>query len=113
MYEYLEGVLLRGIGGRREHPRELAVYDLRKLEDWEEVGQEQSQDGVQRDGDVGDGGNEVEGGGSEEEVTEEEVGKGIREIKKFDFEMADFAVDPGQDLLIIAEVRYISLPDLR
>jgi hypothetical protein len=33
-------------------------------------------------------------------------GETVRTIKRFDFEVAEFAVDPGQDLLVVVEVRY-------
>ncbi len=100
LYEYLEGVLLRGVGGRRELPRELAVYDLRKLGEWEDTAIEE----VEQDGRAGN----VDGGGEDEEVeetTESEAGKGIRTTKKVGFEIAEFAVDPGEDLLVLVEVR--------
>lgn len=104
MYEYLEGVLLRGVGGRRVLgtprvlPRELAVYDLRKLGEWEDAPVNEG-DGVG----VEDGMEEVE----EEETTESEAGKGIRSTKKLGFEISEFAVDPGADLLLVVEVRLV------
>jgi hypothetical protein len=81
LYEYLEGILMRGVGGR-DLPREIAFYDLRKIGDWED--------------DV-----EVASGVEEEEADE------VRKVHKFDFEVAEFAVDPGMDLLVIAEVRCV------
>ena len=34
----------------------------------------------------------------------------VRTVKAFDFEIAEFAVDPGQDLLVVVEVRYVTDP---
>ena len=106
LYEYLEGVLVRGVepwlrGGRMVNDK-VAVYDLRKLSEWED------EEVIDSDGGAGS----VTGSGTpnadEEEVvdtTESEVGEEMRTLHKFNFEIAEIAVDPGQDLLVIVEVR--------
>jgi len=71
------------------YPREIAVYDLRKLDDWEDTT-------------VGD----AESDDTEMETATAELA--TRRSHKFDFEIADFAVDPGLDLLVIVEIRYLS-----
>jgi hypothetical protein len=37
LYEYLEGVLLRSVASALERSRVMAVYDLRTVDDWEDV----------------------------------------------------------------------------
>lgn len=37
----------------------------------------------------------------------------VRTVKAFDFEIAEFAVDPGQDLLVVVEVRYVTDPEVK
>lgn len=78
----------------------MAVYDLRKLGDWEdEVVEEDEQPGVQGNAIV------VEGQAEEEEVVDEEdLADTLRVTKKFGFDIAEFAVDPGQDLLVIVQI---------
>jgi hypothetical protein len=100
LYEYLEGILLRGTGGLRTLGGEMAVYDLRKLGDWEdEEVEEDEQPGVQGDAIV------VEGQAEEEEVVDEgDLADTLRVTKKFGFDIAEFAVDPGQDLLVIVQI---------
>jgi hypothetical protein len=107
LYEYLEGVLVRGVepwlrGGRMVNDK-VAVYDLRKLSEWED------EEVIVEDEDAGSGsGSGSTPTGDEDaavETTESEVGDEIRTLHKFDFEIAEIAVDPGQDLLIIVQVR--------
>ena len=93
LYEYLEGILLRGRGMGRDSSRELAVYDVRKLGEWEDTPLEET---------FGTGSNASE---EIEETTESEAAKGLRTTKRFDFEISEFAVDPGADLLVLVEVR--------
>lgn len=104
LYEYLEGVLLRGISpvqvGSRSVAQELAIYDLRQLSEWEDADVETvrpgSPDAVEDDlEDV-------------EETTESEAGREIRRSKRFGFDICEFAVDPGQDLLVVVEVRWVT-----
>jgi hypothetical protein len=99
LYEFLEGVLLRGVAptgsgaaATRVLPKEVAVYDLRRVNEWEDVTTEI--------------GTEAGDGGATEDtvVDEEEVEDPVRVVKSFDFEVAEFAVDPGQDLLVVVEV---------
>lgn len=114
LYEFLEGILLRGVSpggarGSRALPRDVAVYDLRRLGDWEDIpsvdGQgEESGAGAQAgsqsrpmEEDEDEDGSVVEGDTVD--------GETVRTVKKFDFEVAEFAVDPGQDLLVVVEVR--------
>jgi hypothetical protein len=85
-------------------PRDVAVYDLRRLNEWEDVETETSA------GDAASG--EVVGLRGEEVVisSEDDADAGedlVRAVKHFDFEVAEFAVDPGQDLLVVVEVRYV------
>jgi hypothetical protein len=109
LYEFLEGILLRGVSpggvrGSRALPREVAVYDLRRLGDWEDL--------PSAEGEGSGSGQEAEDETMEEEEADESIvdgdtvdGETVRTIKKFDFEVAEFAVDPGQDLLVVVEVR--------
>ncbi|ORY34688.1 hypothetical protein BCR39DRAFT_462572 [Naematelia encephala] len=115
LYEYLEGVLMRSVGGGRRGGR-IGFWDLRRVgedSEWE---------------DVHGGINEVDGGGEGEEVGEGGLGEGgvgvgdgvgdlglgegqqeiedrVKRVKSFGFDVAEFAVDPGQDLLVLVEVR--------
>ena len=98
LYEYLEGLLIRGVNpqiiGNRLVSKELAIYDLRKLAEWED------------DPDA----TPAEGSADEEEVeetTESEAGQDCRTAKRFDYEVSEFAVDPGQDLLVTVELRSV------
>ena len=105
LYEYLEGVLMRGIkpwfvGPRTAVSREVAFYDLRQLGEWED---EPISESVEQGGEDGGNGVIVEEE-SVEEVDEEQLGRDIRRSKKFDFAISEFAVDPGQDLLVLVEV---------
>jgi hypothetical protein len=102
LYEYLEGILMRGVvRGGRELPREIAFYDIRKVGEWEDVA----------DGATSVPTESVEGSDEGTEDGAEEAG--IRKTKKFDFDVAEFAVDPGQDLLVLTEVRYVSKLTMR
>ncbi|WVR08002.1 hypothetical protein IAU60_005046 [Kwoniella sp. DSM 27419] len=100
LYEYLEGILLRNVPvrGQREAGREVAVYDLAKMGEWEDV-EDQSpatdQEAETETADMEDG----------RVVEETELVNDLRRTYKFDFNMADFAVDPGQDLFVLAELR--------
>jgi hypothetical protein len=111
LYEFLEGVLLRGVNprgvtGSRALPRDVAVYDLRRLGDWEDIPSGEGSAGDSMDveevgGGVGD--KDEEGSVVDGDTVD---GETVRTIKRFDFEVAEFAVDPGQDLLVVVEVRY-------
>ncbi|GFZ49682.1 hypothetical protein JCM24511_07084 [Saitozyma sp. JCM 24511] len=102
LYEYLEGILLRGVGDRTSLPREVAVYDLSKVEEWENIGSDEEQEGEQHVEET-----------SPEVIQEEEDAVDLREnheadvrtSKKFSFQVAEFAVDKGLDLLVLVEVR--------
>jgi len=98
LYEYLEGLLIRGVNpvvvGNRLVSKELAVYDLRKLAEWEDDPDAPVDENVEPEEDV-------------EETTESEAGQDIRTAKRFNFEISEFAVDPGQDLLVIVEVWFV------
>lgn len=102
LYEYLEGILLRGVGDRTSLPREVAVYDLSKVEEWENIGSDEEQEGEQHVEET-----------SPEAIQEEEDAVDLREnheadvrtSKKFSFQVAEFAVDKGLDLLVLVEVR--------
>jgi hypothetical protein len=105
LYEFLEGILLRGVApagsgaaASRVLPREVAVYDLRKLNDWEDIS-------VSGDAAAVDTGTDVEMIERDEEDGDEE--DAVRTVKKYDFAVAEFAVDPGQDLLVVVEVKYV------
>ncbi|WWC95413.1 hypothetical protein V866_002276 [Kwoniella sp. B9012] len=109
LYEYLEGVLLRNVPpvqfiGPREAGREVAVYELSKGDDWEDINVKEKEKDKSN--------TEEQGGDEEEEVVEEyeedQLVNDIRKTHKFDFDMQDFAVDPGQDLFVVAEVRHPS-----
>lgn len=112
LYEYLEGILLRGISPtRRSLPREMAVYDLRKVSEWEDMADAESSipggsvngnEGIHaREEDIEDGTVIINGDLDEDEEEDEKV----RRTHRFDFELSEFAVDPGQDLLVVTEVR--------
>ncbi|EIW71369.1 hypothetical protein TREMEDRAFT_27933 [Tremella mesenterica DSM 1558] len=107
LYEYLEGVLLRGVGGSRGSlPTEIAVYDLRKLDEWED---QLETNGLVSDGNEigmngGNRGSRTRTGMRLGEEQEEEI-EGIRTTHKFPFEIAEFSVDPGSDLLVVVELR--------
>lgn len=114
LYEYLEGILLKGVGPAGALSKTMAVYDLRGVGDHvnqvdrggnhggdgviqgsEEVGEE-DEEGMDEDG-AEDEWEEVEDG--------DEIVEKIRRTKKFEYSIAEFAVDPGQDLLILVEVK--------
>ena len=80
--------------GNRLVSKELAVYDLRKLAEWEDDPDAPVDENVEPEEDV-------------EETTESEAGQDIRTAKRFNFEISEFAVDPGQDLLVIVEVWFV------
>lgn len=121
LYEYLEGVLLRGVtprgeNSRRSLPKEIAVYDFRRLGDWEDVpGTTQEVAG----GDIAGSSGQLQAvtettHSHEGEEEEEDEGEEVRTIRKLDFRITDFAVDPGQDLLVVIEMRSVrSFPVLR
>jgi hypothetical protein len=117
LYEYIEGVLLRGVtargeSSRRNLPKDIAVYDLRKLGDWEDV-PGSSKEVAGGDSAVGSSarmaGDRVEGEDEEEDEDEEGEGADVRTIRTLDFRVTDFAVDPGQDLLVVVETRQVNL----
>lgn len=107
LYEYLEGILLRGITpttvdrrGRTPLPRDVAVYDLRSLGEWEDVSSSATRiPPAAAAGDRGSGTSDAEA-----ESPDDPEEQGIRTIRKFDFPVAEFAVDPGQDLLVVVRV---------
>lgn len=108
LYEFLEGVLLRGVAptgsgaaATRVLPREVAVYDLRRVNEWEDISTETGTDAAGEPS-----GQAVEDAMEAED--EEEVEDPVRAVKPYDFEVAEFAVDPGQDLLVVAEVAFAS-----
>lgn len=95
LYEYLEGVLMKSNSGSRD----VGIYDLRLLGDL----QPEAEEGVESS-DMEEEGDEAEE--DWEEVHDgDEVADKIRRTNKFGFEIAEFAVDPGQDLLVLVEVR--------
>ncbi|WVF68505.1 hypothetical protein IAT40_003272 [Kwoniella sp. CBS 6097] len=113
LYEYLEGVLLRNVPQpslTREAGRELAIYDLEKMGEWEDVQESPESKNASmsqanfwnKEGDKNNNDDE------EEVVEEEELVNDIRRTHTFDFNMQDFAVDPGQDLFVLAETRSTS-----
>ena len=142
LYEYLEGVLLRGVSRGLTtglSSNQVAIYDLRQLNDWEDIepatGRMDPEATVEEDDDsIGfDGGNAVgdlparvrdsletmrrkrrrseaalgpDGQPEEiEETTESEAAAEVRTLKSFPFTIREFAVDPGQDLLVLVEVK--------
>ncbi|WVW86867.1 hypothetical protein I302_108922 [Kwoniella bestiolae CBS 10118] len=116
LYEYLEGVLLRNVpperfGGLREIGREVAVYELSKGDDWEDVKDSNSTsllEGTKTGAEGTREGRESEEEEEVEEYGEDQLVNDIRKTHRFDFDMQDFAVDPGQDLFVVAEVRHPS-----
>jgi len=107
LYEFLEGILLRGVAptgsglaATRVLPRDVAVYDLRRLNEWEDVETATTPGTGGESSGQGTGSEVVMGNEGEDETAEDPV----RTIKAFDFEIAEFAVDPGQDLLVVVEV---------
>ena len=122
LYEYIEGILLRGTGGGNGNlslPQEMAAYDLRKLGDWEdEVDGEEGKggdlvdvgnaSGTEPDASAGPGEIAEDAAGEQEEIVDEEdLAYTLRTTKKFGFEIAEFAVDPGQDLLVVVQIQYV------
>ncbi|KAL7425252.1 hypothetical protein Q5752_000940 [Cryptotrichosporon argae] len=135
LYEYLEGVLLRGVEEPSGAVHELAVYDLRQADEWEDVDdddddEEQSRArttgtrveqpaagaapgaGTERAGSDGRAALNV-GSSNEGPVVEQVDGtqlsvereKAVKRTHRFDYAICEFAVDPGQDLLVLAETR--------
>ena len=122
LYEYLEGILLRGASGPiHQLPMEMAVYDIRKLGDWEDEVEEDNQrdavDSEERTGEskpkydrqTHDWTQSAEDGDATvtetvEVVEEKELAETLRATKRFGFEIAEFAVDPGQDLLVVVQI---------
>lgn len=108
LYEYLEGILLRGVDGSRgasiRLPRELAVYDLRKLGEWEDEHEEEDEEDMGVEGDAS-GGAQAEDEEEHDVVDEEDLASTLRTCKKFNFTISEFAVDPGQDLLVLVEIK--------
>jgi hypothetical protein len=110
LYEFLEGILLRGVApngsglaATRVLPSDVAVYDLRRMNEWEDVETETNSGNAAEAGEVvGLRGEEVVISSEEGAEAEEDP---VRAVKHFDFEVAEFAVDPGQDLLVVVEVR--------
>lgn len=92
LYEYIEGVLLRTAGsGFRSRSRKLIVYDLRKSNDWQD-----------------EEGSDIETEDADEVLeTTDEVTDDVRSDHTFKFEIAELAVDPGQDLLILVSLSYV------
>lgn len=104
-----------GERGRRNPPlpKEIAIYDLRRIGDWEDVpgttrevatdvAPFESLGRTTSDGTEGQGRDTGETG-------EEDEGSHVRTLRKFDFRITDFAVDPGQDLLVVVETRQVPL----
>ena len=117
LYEFLEGILLRGVAptgsglaATRVLPKDVAVYDLRRLNEWEDVETETSPGTGPEGGVVGLRGEEVVIDNEGDAEAEDDP---VRTVKAFDFEIAEFAVDPGQDLLVVVEVRYVTDPKVR
>ncbi|WRT69747.1 uncharacterized protein IL334_006738 [Kwoniella shivajii] len=128
LYEYLEGVLLRNVPpfeGSREIGKQVAVYELSKRDDWEDLpststnnADRSSFDNDKQEGDLSSDQMEEkrkkkdDEGEEEEEIIvgerEDELINDIRRTNQFDFDMQDFAVDPGQDLFVVAETRHTS-----
>jgi hypothetical protein len=110
LYEYLEGILLRGTAGMRMLGGELAVYDLRKLGEWEDEDAEgeQADNGLGSQGAIGNG--EEQDAEVAEVVDEEDLADTLRTTHKFGFDIAEFAVDPGQDLLVLVQIVYVYFP---
>jgi hypothetical protein len=102
LYEYLEGILLKGVGRS-------GIYDIREVETQVEKPYEEPQR-IYTEADIG-GPHErgIESEPSEEDWVDVEDGmeiiEEIRRTKKFAFNVSEFAVDPGQDLLILVEVK--------
>lgn len=107
----MRGVAPTGSGpaAARVLPRDVAVYDLRRLNEWEDVETETTPGTTGGEGVVGLRGHEVVIDNEGDDEAEEDP---VRTVKSFDFEIAEFAVDPGQDLLVVVEVRYVDPPAL-
>ncbi|OCF35179.1 hypothetical protein I316_03221 [Kwoniella heveanensis BCC8398] len=109
LYEYLEGVLLRNVPQpeMREAGRELAIYDLTKMGEWEDVQESAENKNTAQESTLRyrAGNDEGETDEHEEVLEEGELVNDIRRTHKFGFNMHDFAVDPGQDLFVLAESR--------
>lgn len=110
LYEYLEGILLKSVGMRTSLPTTLGIYDLRGVGSLQRPlagapgSGSQVEEGSEEDGGGGEGfGEEDEDDWADVEEGDEVVEK-IRRTKTFGFTVAEFAVDPGQDLLVLVEV---------
>lgn len=101
----LRGITARGETSRRSLPREIAVYDFRTLGDWEDLPGTSRRAAIagNSEGDQDEVVAGLDGSPLAEEGGESETQ--VRTVKKFDFRVAEFAVDPGQDLLIVVEVK--------
>nr|XP_018260252.1 uncharacterized protein I303_07169 [Kwoniella dejecticola CBS 10117]OBR82410.1 hypothetical protein I303_07169 [Kwoniella dejecticola CBS 10117] len=136
LYEYLEGVLLRNVPPPddplrlgRAIGREVAVYELAKGNEWEDVSgrtesEEEDQSVIEdkpssyinqptsqmgkHSAKKAEDSSENADTDADEYFDEDQLVNDIRKTHKFDFEMQDFAVDPGQDLFVVAEVRHPS-----
>ncbi|WWC73627.1 uncharacterized protein I206_107599 [Kwoniella pini CBS 10737] len=110
LYEYLEGVLLRNVPPSddfvhtgRAIGKEVAVYELGKGNEWEDINETITDESSFQQNDIPV---EVEESEADEYFEEDQLVNDIRKTHKFDFDMQDFAVDPGQDLFVVAEVRH-------
>jgi hypothetical protein len=80
----------------------VAVYDLSKVGEWEDIGSDE--EGEQhvhetRTGAIHEGEDAVD--------SREDHEDDVRTSKKFSFQVAEFAVDKGLDLLVLVEVRLV------
>lgn len=117
LYEYLEGVLLRTKDGVGRKSNELAVYDLRegdtsmaqkagRGEGEEKVvvveeEEEEEVEVVDHDEALAD----ADGWTDIESVAANELD--VRREHRFGFAIYELAVDPGQDLLILVELKWV------
>ncbi|ORX37649.1 hypothetical protein BD324DRAFT_579245 [Kockovaella imperatae] len=114
LYEYLEGHLVRSTAGERALSGNIAFYDLNKLDDWEDVEEVEVEEMVQTSPSTSrrEGREQPITAEASEDSTpllmddpEKELGENIRRLKDFGFDVAEFAIDPGQDLLVLVEVK--------
>lgn len=106
LYEYLEGILLKSVGSSLVSPKTntVGIYDLRNLIQHQNNASLAEASEIEEDKIVVDD----EGDDEWEEVEDgDEIVDKIRRTKKFGFSISEFAVDPGQDLLILVEVKYV------
>ena len=110
LYEYLEGHLMRSVGSEHTYSSRIAFYDLNKLDDWEDVDDDTAHE-VEASASTSAGGAErTDGPQSEAQVdVEKDLGESIRRFKNFGFHVNEFAIDPGQDLLVLVEMRCVRL----